>query len=299
MLRGSRRRGGSGRRPRPESGRARTRTRLAPDRRAPGRTDQLLPRELVQELPNVGLDGRPSRQRAAQNTFPTTAASCSSAFRSGGSVSRRAAMRAWTLSGTVTASPRRAPTRAAPDRIPGRSASGRTPPRTAGSRRRLEQGGLGLGREDRLRPAGRDQLAVSPGVSGGSDRPCGCACPHPTRADVRRAPAGRRTATSIGTPLAQSMRCSMNASNASPPSAGPRTPGRADGRRRSRRGSAARRRTILAPAPRGFVAQPDQRGQPGPDPVPLSVVLRRPSRCLRELAGGLVGRSFSRIRRAA
>ena len=131
------RRGGASRRARPAGsgrrrrrGRARggTRTASRPRRGAALAADELLALEAVQ-----ASSRRPARRCDAapgQKTLPTTDASCSSAFSSGASASRRAAIDALHRLGQrqlVAPSPR------------SRRACARTPPRRAGCRPRAQQ----------------------------------------------------------------------------------------------------------------------------------------------------------------
>ena len=71
---------------------------------------ELLAREIVQRFARSSASGpRPSPTAPAQNTFPTTAASCRSSLRSAGSASSRAAISACTCRGTGSRRLPRAP----------------------------------------------------------------------------------------------------------------------------------------------------------------------------------------------
>ena len=93
---------GSGRRRRRERARGRTRTRSRPssDERRWRRTKPLRSSEWSDVVAASG--SRPIE--LAQNTLPTTAASCSRLFSESGSPSRRAAMMPWSVSGSVSSS---------------------------------------------------------------------------------------------------------------------------------------------------------------------------------------------------
>ena len=192
----------------------------------------------------------------SQNTFPTTAASCSSCFSSAGSPSRRAAMIPCSVSGSGSSSARRAPP-SHRDESRGRRACARTARRRAGCPRRARAALLDSAGEQRLLEQRRRRAARCPrGERRERDR---------DRVELSAAPAGppleqlraRRADTSSGTPPAHSTRWSTKSSSPSSAqcrSSKTRTSGRCSAsaskkRRQAANASLAARRPRSPPSP--------------------------------------------------
>ena len=250
--------------------------RLALHRARAGGPDELLAGQLVQRLLDlVRRRGSPIAATApAQNTLPITEASCSRLLRSGGSVSRRAAISACTDSGTVR---RPRPARRGP------RAGARTPPRTAGCLPPAPATPAASRAGSTARSSRAEtSRAVSSSHSGARLIVVALRSPPPRRRAARTAPAGPCRGRAAARLRAQSARCSRNASRAG--SAQCRSSNTST-TARSRHASRNRRQAVNDSS---CAAGSPARGRPAaraaPEPGPILVVLgQRPAPASRRL----------------
>ncbi len=205
VLVGPLRREGSRRRRRLGRASAGTRTRLAGDReRRSRRTNSLRSSACRRSSALHRADSPIAETEPSQKTWPMTAASCSSAFSSAASVSRRAAISPWTPSGRSLLVHRPSATSRANS-----SAYSGLPPARSRSADCVSAGKTGLS------SSACTSSAVSSSESGASESVVAFGFPPP-QPGRRSSSSGRAVArTSSGTPLAQSTRWSTKSSRAS------------------------------------------------------------------------------------